>query len=102
MGTKTSTEGTLTEVADGVYRIHHDPSEGSLCLHITDALAEIRGVDPLHLVGDFSRYVDPDALERLFSPRPNGDARDPSGQLTLHIRGADVTVHADGEILIEE
>lgn len=101
MGAKIRNDGPVMEVRDGVYRTHHDVSDGGLCLTITEALAEIEDVDPAHLIGDFARYVDPDALERLFRRRPNGDLRDPSGKLTLNIQGSVVTVHADGEIIIE-
>lgn len=87
--------------AEGVYRTEHDMTSDGLCLTITEALAEIEGVDPAELIDGFSKYADPDALNRLFRVRPNGEHRDLEGHVELEIRGADVTVHADGEIEIE-
>lgn len=92
---------SLTEDTEGVYRTQHDLETDGLCLTITEALAEIKGVNPATLIDDFSTYADPDALNRLFRVKPNGEHRDPAGQLELEIHEADVTVHADGEIEIE-
>lgn len=92
---------SLTRDAEGVYRTEHDLTTDGLCVTLTEALAEIKDEDPATFISDFSTYADPDALNRLFRVRPNGEHRDLGGSLTLEIQDADVTVHADGEIEIE-
>lgn len=84
-----------------VYRAQHDPDgTARLSETIVHALAESMGVNVTDC--DFSLYdsVDPDALNRLFRPREDGTPRT-DGMLSFIIQGHRVTVHADGEILIE-
>lgn len=99
-----STTPSVVEVdADGggvVYRTHHDMSTDGLTLTICVALAEVTGRKETDVISDFSRYADPDALNRLFRTLPTGDARQP-GAVTLHIADHEVTIHSDGEIVIE-
>lgn len=86
---------------DETYRTYHDMETDGLTLTISTAVAEISGKSELDLIPDFSKYVDPDALNRLFRTQPNGESRQP-GHLTLHIDDYEVTVHSSGEILIQE
>lgn len=92
---------SLTTDEEGVYRTQHDMRADGLCVTITEALAEIKAVDPVTVINNFSAYADPDALNGLFRVRPNGEHRDLGGSITLEIRDVDVTVYADGEIEIE-
>lgn len=103
MGTLTESHNgrSLTKDSEGVYRIQHDLHTDGLCVTIAEALAEIKGIAPATLIDNFSTYADLDALNRLFRVRPNGEHRDLAGSLELNIHGADVTVHANGEIEIE-
>lgn len=91
---------SLTTEEEGVYRLQHDLRTDGLCVTITEALAEIEDIDPASLINNFSKYADSDAFNRLFRVRPNGEHRDLGGSIMLEIRGAEVTVHADGEIVI--
>jgi len=50
---------------------------------------------------EFVDRVDPDALEALFRPI-SADRRRDRGQVTFPLAGYDVTVDANGLILIEE
>ncbi|AEH36625.1 HalOD1 output domain-containing protein [Halopiger xanaduensis] len=84
-----------------VYRaVHEFDGPATLTTTVIHALADCMGVDPTD--GRISLYdsVDPDALDRLFRPRHDGTPRS-SGQLSFVVDDHRVTVHADGEILIE-
>lgn len=83
------------------YRTYHDMTERGLSVTITEALAEVQNEDIFELVNDFTNYVDPDALDQLFRVGPSGTPRHDAGRVELRIRGIDVIVHADGEIIIE-
>lgn len=90
------------EQADsGTYRTYHDMTEPGLSVTITEALAEVKNEPIVELIDDFTKYVDPDALDQLFRVGPSGTLRHGAGRVELRIRGIDVTVHADGEIVID-
>lgn len=89
-----------TDTERGVYRTYHDMSTDGLTLTISEALATVSGRDVTQLVSDFSRYADPDAVNRLFRARADGEPRE-AGRMTLVVEGYTVTVHSDGEILVE-
>ena len=79
----------------------HDPDgPATLSTTVVHALADCLGIDPTD--GRISLYdaVDPDALDRLFRPRHDGRPRR-GGSLRFTVRDHYVTVHGDGEILIE-
>lgn len=84
---------------DGVYVLYHDFDEEDLTVTLSLALSEVGDVSPTELVPQFSRYADPDALDQLFRPRPNGDLRQ-GGPLYLDIEGYEVAVFASGRVEI--
>lgn len=90
------------EVAEDrtIYVAHHDVSENGMTVTLSLALAAVTDLSPTELVPRFSDHVDPDALNRLFRPLPNGDLRK-GGPLHLTIEGHDVTIHNTGRIEIE-
>ena len=98
--TPSAVEVTAGEGGEPVYRTRHDMSTDGLTLTICIALAEVTGQKETAVISDFSQYADPDALNRIFRTLPTGDARQP-GHVTLTIAGHEVTVHSDGEIVIE-
>ena len=81
---------------DGTYRTSHDMSEGGLSVTIALALSEVTGEEPEDLFSSFGEFVDPDALDRLFSTRA-GEHRK-GGPLYLSVADHEVTVFNDGEI----
>ena len=94
-------DGTSVPVVagdDGTYRTEHDMSESGLSVTIALALSEVTGRNPEDLFSAFGEYVDPDALDRLFSKRA-GEHRK-GGPLYLSIADHEVTVFSDGEIHI--
>lgn len=90
----------IVEDEEGVYRTHHDMSTDGLTTTISIALAEVSDGEETALISDFSTYVDPDALDRLFRTKPGSGTRE-DGRVALHIEGHWVTVRSDGTILIE-
>lgn len=85
---------------DGTYVAHHDFETQDLTVTITLALSKIGDVSPDRVLPEFSKHVDPDALNRIFRPRPGGDRR-MGGPLHLTIAGYDVTVYSTGRIEIQ-
>ena len=93
-------DATTVAPAEGdaeVYHAQHDMSTDGLALTISVALAEITGRPETELVPAFSKHADPDALNRLFRTRPNGEPRR-EGHVRLHVAGFEVTVESDGHI----
>lgn len=86
---------------DGVYRVHYDRDSGDLTITITEALVAVGDLDPIDIIDNFSKYADPDALNRLFRHLPNGEPRATGGYVHLVIEGYDVTIRSDGIIEID-
>lgn len=87
-----------TTESRGVRILHDWSGEESLVSTIVTAIAELTGdasIEPVH------DRVDPDALEALFRPI-SPDRRRDTGHVTFTLSGFDVTVDANGMILIEE
>ena len=94
---------TTWEPADGLeyhpesdtYRTRHDWGDSeSICYTIVNAVASLRGVDPLE-VEPLGTRLDTDALENLFGRRTTL-----SGHVSFRLDECRVTVHADGKIVI--
>lgn len=71
-----------------------DPS-----MAVIEAVAGVRGEDPVDLPETLSSAVDPDALDRLFSDTSDGIR---TGRVSFTYCGCDVTVHADGRVEVTE
>lgn len=82
-----------------IYVAHHDVEKNGLTVTLSLALAEVTELEPTDIVPKFARHVDPDALDRMFRPRPNGDLRQ-GGPFHLTVAGHDITVHNTGRIEI--
>lgn len=91
----------VVPVADeeSVYVAHHDVTADGLTVTLTLALSEVLDLSPTALIPEFPKYVDPDALDRMFRPGPDGDLRE-GGPLFLTVRGADVRIYNTGRIEI--
>ena len=83
---------------DGTYRASHDMSEGGLSVTISLALSEVTGEEPEDLFSSFGEFVDPDALDQLFSTHAGKHRK--GGPLYLTLADYEVTVFSDGEIHI--
>lgn len=82
-----------------IYVAHHDVEENGLTVTLSLALAEVTDLEPTEIVPKFAEHVDPDALDRMFRPQPNGELRQ-GGPFHLCIGGHDVVVHNTGRIEI--
>ncbi|WP_255196177.1 HalOD1 output domain-containing protein [Halorarius litoreus] len=82
------------------YHVRHDPDgPAKLSTTVVHALADAMGVDVTHM--GFSLYdaVDPDALDLIFAPHPDGTTR-PPGHVAFSIQGYQTTVYSTGDIVI--
>jgi hypothetical protein len=83
----------------GTYRFRHDwdggPELGTTILRVLQTITddEVREQVPL------ARYVDPEALDRLFAPISRDRSRD-RGAVSFRYAGASITVEATGEVVI--
>lgn len=82
-----------------IYVAHHDVTEDGLSVTLSIALAEVTDLSPAELIPKFAKHVDPDALDRMFRPLPNGDLRE-GGPLHLTIGGHPVEIYNTGRIEI--
>lgn len=84
-----------------LYRASHDPNgPATLSTTVVHALADCLGIDVTDSRISLYDTVDPDALDTLFRPRHDGSPR-AGGTLSFVVEGHHVTVHGDGEIVIE-
>jgi hypothetical protein len=79
----------------GSVQTHIDEHDRSATLAVVDAVATLRGEDPLDMSVVLADVVDPDALERLVGSR---GSRLSDGSVTFAFAGCHVRVHADGQV----
>lgn len=82
---------------DDPYRTTHDWRSGSLSTTVVAAVAEGSDLGPTEF--DLGDYVNPEALNALFRPRPSESFRD-EGRVRFAVEGYRVVVHATGKILV--
>lgn len=79
---------------------HHDfDSAAKLSTSVVHAISDATGVDPTDAGFCLYDHVDPDALDRLFTPKPDGTPRDVV-DLTFTVWGYRVTVDSTGRIAV--
>ena len=86
--------------ANGRYVFSYDPAgTATITTTIVHALSSIANVDVSQ--GEFSLYdsIDPDALERLFRPKADGEPR-LDGHVCFTALGHEVYVFANGDLFI--
>ncbi len=84
------------------YYVTHDFSgSAKLTTTLVHALADVAGVDVTDTEFCLDDHVDPDALDRLFSPKSDGTPR-MNGTLSLSVWGYQVTIYGGGQIAITE
>lgn len=96
----TETSELQYDEANDRFEVEYDP-EGSATLLTTIVHGLTAVVDVDVSQGEFSLYdsVDPDALERIFSPKADGEERT-GGHVAFTALECEVYVHANGEIYI--
>ncbi|WP_336003423.1 HalOD1 output domain-containing protein [Halorientalis halophila] len=84
------------------YVVHHEfggPAE--LTTTLAHAVADVTGVDVTETGFTLNDYVDPDALDRLFAPKPDGSPRT-NGHLSFSVWNCQVTVYSTGQIVVSQ
>lgn len=76
-----------------------DPT-AEVTVSIVDGVASAVGVSPTEVVPQVNDEVDPDALDRLLRPKPDGTPR--SGVVSFELLGCAVVVDGGGTIKIYE
>ena len=82
------------------YTVEHDfESSASVTATLTHALSDVAGIDVTEAEFALKDYVDPDALDRLFTPTSDGPQRT-GGHVTFNVRGYQTTLYGNGVISI--
>jgi len=82
------------------YTVQHDFSDtASVTATLTHALSDVSGINVTEVEMAVRESVDPDALDRLFTPVSNGSPR-ANGQLSVNIQGYQTTIYGNGLISI--
>ena len=87
------------EVDDAEYRTSFDPEADSVTKESVKAVAALNDADPdeLPVLAD---YLDPEALDALFGPRPNGETRPSEARIEFAFDGYEVSVYYSGTIAV--
>lgn len=67
---------------------------------IVQALSEATGVPIEEMDAELNDFVDPDALDRLFAPRIDGEPRS-GGRVAFSMLDCTVRVFSDGRVVVE-
>lgn len=82
-----------------VYSTYHNMTETGLDVTIATALEEATTIEVTDVISDFSDYVDPDALNRIFRVRHDEHVRRP-GEVEITVEEYDIVIDSEGEIEI--
>lgn len=100
--THTSPSGSSSEQEqerEVISSTSHDMTDWGLDVHIALALEEATDLEAADVITDFSKYVDPDALNRLFQT-PHQEDDHVTGIVEFAIEEYDVVVMSDGTVEI--
>lgn len=81
------------------YRHTFDPATDSVCVELVRAVAVLNDTDPcaLPVLAD---TLDPEALELLVQPRPDGQPRETDTRIRFEYNGHRIRLTTDGTITI--
>jgi len=97
--TGTDRQPTSGDFEDEVYVVnYYDTSDIELSVTVVHAVLEVTGKEPTDV--DLNAVVQPDALNRLFSPKHDGDPRE-GGRIEFDLAECKVTVTGDGEVRVD-
>jgi hypothetical protein len=90
---------TNDDSEDGVYVVnYYETSDIELSVTVVHAVLEVTGKEPTDV--DLNAVVQPDALNRVFSPKHDGEPRE-GGRIEFDLGGCHVTVTGDGEVRVD-
>lgn len=75
-----------------------DNQTSELTVTVVDAVSQVAGITPTEIVPRVTDSLDPDGLDRLFQPGPDGQPR--SGRLVFELLEYTVEVHGDGTVAV--
>lgn len=82
------------------YQAHYDWANETVTGAVVSAVSAVEGIDPLDVEPLYSK-VDPDALDKLFSPMTDGVPRH-NVALSFLLHGYSVTVYSEGRVDVQE
>lgn len=83
-----------------VYTVHHDfEGVATVTETVVHALSDVTGMDVTDADFALYDYVDPDSLNRLFSPKGDGTPR-VNGHVSFTVMGYQTTIYATGQVSI--
>jgi len=99
-----TTESDDSVAPAGGSRVVHsratDRDDGTrLSIAVVEAVAEARGVEPVEMEETLYEAVDPDALDRLFGDRTDGEF---AGRVVFELGVHEVTVESNGDVLVRQ
>ena len=84
---------------DGVYVVnYYETSDIELSVTVVHAVLEVTGKEPTDV--NLNAVVQPDALNRIFSPKHDGTPRE-GGRIEFELAGCQVTITGDGEVRVD-
>jgi hypothetical protein len=78
---------------------HEFGGTSDLTTTLVHAISDVTGADVTQAEASLVDFVDPEALDRLFEPAPDGTPR-PNGHLSFTMWDHQVTVYHNGQIAI--
>ncbi|MCU4801612.1 hypothetical protein OB920_14630 [Halobacteria archaeon HArc-gm2] len=82
------------------YFVRHDfDGAAELTTTLAHAISDVTGIDVTDTGFTLNDHVDPEALDRLFAPKPDGTPRT-NGHLSFTVWNHQVTVYSNGQIAI--
>ena len=91
---------TLSENPEAIVSARHSwDDDKSLVQTVVETLEAATG-RPSESLAPLHHYVDAEALETVFGPRPNGVERSVTGQISFAVAEHEVVVESDGRVLV--
>lgn len=79
-------------------RYEYGGQTDGLTVVLIDAIADVKGISPADVAPKITESVDPDAMERVLRPLPDGTER--NGRLTFYLLDFRITVSSDGMVRV--
>lgn len=77
---------------------HYETSDVELSVTVVHAVLEATDKEPMDV--NLNDVIQPDALNRIFAPKPDGTLRS-GGTISFDFAGCHVTVRGDGEVRVD-
>ncbi|WP_435158885.1 HalOD1 output domain-containing protein [Haladaptatus sp. DFWS20] len=88
---------TRDESDDNAYETEFDPLTDNVSEELIKAVATLNDADPAELAL-LTEFIDPEALDALFGPRPDETPRDTDGRVMFEYDAYHVRIDSSGKI----